>query len=898
MCSQEGERSFSLVGNMPHPFACYRIIKGNEGSPLDYEFFNVNTAFENMSGLLGAEIIGKRVSEVFLLILGSSVDWADLFGRVAQTGRSEIYQDYLNKRETWYEVTVYRDKPGFLASLFRDITEIKEDEGKAPKQKSKYVSVDITLQKGAEEMLREKEERFQKMLALIPDMISIQDTEMNIIYSNWGGFTHITEENRVLHSKCYKTYRDYDEICPGCKAKDVLSSREAFRGEVEIADGRWIDLRVIPVLDDNNNLEFLIKWVREITDRKEVEETLRRQNNLLEGIINGIPDVLAIQCPDHTIERYNQAGYDMLGMTPEQVKNKKCYELIGRKRECEECATSRALQSKKLEELEKYIPELDIYLNCRSNPILDEEGNVVILIEQLRDITREKKAEKKLRQREEQLRGILESQHDMIVRVDLENRFTYVNEAYCKTFGKSREELIGQSFTPMVHEEDLEDTLKALEKVFEPPYRAYMEQRALTVKGWRWITWEDSGILNEEGQVVEIQGVGRDITSRKKMEEELLKASKLESIGLLAGGIAHDFNNLLAVVLGNISISLKELAPGDKLFDRLKKAEKAIHQAADLTRQLQTFAKGGAPVKKTASIKGLMEEVASFALSGSNVDCIFSFPQDLYYVNIDIGQISQVAHNIIINALQAMPEGGIIRIGGENIDSIEELEKRTCQVEEKGPYVKLTIQDNGEGIPRQNLEKIFDPFYSSKVEGTGMGLATTYSIVKRHGGCISVESEPGKGTTFYIYLPASSKEMPSRDIRDEALVKGSGRLLVMDDEESVRNTIGEMAGLLGYKVSYARNGNEAVRMYEDAFNNKHKEVFDAVILDLTVPGGMGGKQAAREILALDGEAKLIVSSGYSRDPLLADYKGHGFKGFLAKPYEIEQLSRVLGETID
>ncbi len=376
------------------------------------------------------------------------------------------------------------------------------------------------------------------------------------------------------------------------------------------------------------------------------------------------------------------------------------------------------------------------------------------------------------------------------------------------------------------------------------------------------------------------------------MQEELFKASKLESIGLLAGGTAHDFNNLLAVVMGNISISLKELNQEDKVFKRLKKAEKAIQQATDLTRQLQTFAKGGVPVKKTSSIEELIREITSFALCGSNVHCIFSFPEDLSYVDINEGQISQVVHNIIINAVQAMPEGGTISISAENVDFGEKKKNFACPME-KGPYVKLMIQDNGTGISEKNIRKVFDPFFSTKAEGTGMGLATSYSIVKRHGGYIDVNSQTGLGTTFYIYLPASSEEAIVTKKEDRIIVRGIGRILVMDDDESVRNIAGEMATSLGYEVKFAHNGQEAVLMYKIALENN--DAYDAVILDLTVPGGMGGKETAKEILAIDKNANLIVSSGYSKDPVLADYEKYGFKAIIAKPYKIEELSKVLSE---
>lgn len=255
---------------------------------------------------------------------------------------------------------------------------------------------DITDTKNAYEQVIESENLFQKMLNLIPDMVSIHDTDMNIVYSNWNGFGEIPEEKRILQTKCYRTYRGYNEICPDCIAKNVFTSKESIKKEVELPEGKWVDTRIFPILDNDTNVEFFVEWVRDITSIKKSEQILAEKNNLLEGIINAIPDVLSIKYPDHTVERYNKKGYDILGIEPEDIKHKKCYGLLGKSQECQTCATNICLESKKPERVEKYVPELDIYLDCYSNPILDEDNNVVKVVEQLRDITSQKEAEKEL----------------------------------------------------------------------------------------------------------------------------------------------------------------------------------------------------------------------------------------------------------------------------------------------------------------------------------------------------------------------------------------------------------------------------------------------------------------------------------------------------------------------
>jgi signal transduction histidine kinase len=383
-----------------------------------------------------------------------------------------------------------------------------------------------------------------------------------------------------------------------------------------------------------------------------------------------------------------------------------------------------------------------------------------------------------------------------------------------------------------------------------------------------------------------------ELTERKRMEEELLRVQKLESIGVLAGGIAHDFNNLLTAILGNISLTKMYANPEDKGYKRLTEAEKACLRARGLTQQLLTFSKGGAPIKKVAFIRGLIRDSASFALIGSNVRCEFSISGDLWPVEVDEGQISQVINNMVINADQAMLEEGVIRVRAENVN----VGLRNGLPLKEGRYVKITIEDNGIGIPEEHLVKIFDPYFTTKQKGNGLGLATAYSIIKGHNGYIEVESEVGVGTKFYVYLPASQKEiLAKREIKERPVI-GRGRILVMDDEEIVRGLTGDVLGYLGYEVEFARDGREAIEKYIRA--RESKRPFDVVIMDLTIPGGMGGKEAIKRLIEIDPEVKAIVSSGYSNDPVMAEYTKYGFREVITKPYKIEELSKILAKVIN
>jgi two-component system cell cycle sensor histidine kinase/response regulator CckA len=393
------------------------------------------------------------------------------------------------------------------------------------------------------------------------------------------------------------------------------------------------------------------------------------------------------------------------------------------------------------------------------------------------------------------------------------------------------------------------------------------------------------------GRLLGFWWLKRDISEKKRAEDELRRAQKLESLGLLAGGIAHDFNNLLTGIMGNISLALRTLDPEHRAHGRLEAAAVASSRAKDLTRQLLTFSQGGAPVKKTSSIVELLIDSVMFALRGSKVLCEFSIPEDLWHIDMDSGQIHQVINNLIINAVQAMPDGGKIQVDAANLTVTENagLPLR------KGRYVTIAIRDTGIGIPQEYLQKIFDPYFTTKERGTGLGLATSYSVVRKHGGLMTVESNVGMGSTFHFYLPAATHELEISQAPVEEDILGSGRILVMDDDDLIRDLAGELLTMLGYDVAFAKDGGEALNTYEDAFFAGTP--FDAVIMDLTVPGGMGGKEAIGRLREIDPDVRAIVSSGYSNDPVMAEYEKHGFVGVLPKPYDANEVRRLLGHVL-
>jgi len=377
------------------------------------------------------------------------------------------------------------------------------------------------------------------------------------------------------------------------------------------------------------------------------------------------------------------------------------------------------------------------------------------------------------------------------------------------------------------------------------------------------------------------------IAERQRMEEELLKARKIKSVGVLAAGIAHDFNNLLAGILGYVSLAKVVAQTDATMVAYLTEAEQACQRATALTQQLLTFAKGGAPVRYTVSIVELLKECVGFVLRGANMRGDIQIAADLWPVDVDAGQINQVIHNVVLNAMQAMPDGGTVQVRAENVV----LAAGVPFTLPEGHYVKITVQDPGCGIPKDVLSNIFDPYFTTKAEGSGLGLTTAYAIVIKHEGYITIASEVDVGTTVVIYLPASQKATVSAPTHPSIPLSGSGRILVVDDEEMVRNLLRQLLERLGYTVECVEDGTEAVGAYQRA--QAAGQPFAVVILDYAIPGGMGGLETLTRLRVIDPQVTALISSGYANNPVMADWAHYGFSGVVAKPYTIAQLQEAL-----
>lgn len=494
-----------------------------------------------------------------------------------------------------------------------------------------------------------------------------------------------------------------------------------------------------------------------------------------------------------------------------------------------------------------------------------------------------------LRQVKGELEALLEQYSDLYdfspvgyLTLDRKGAILGANLTCARHLGIERNRLPGRHFQDFITTEDRSDFNAFLEKVYSRLGKEACEL-ALRVKDHPLFFVQIEALAVPSGQECRLAMI--DVNERKNAEVAWLRNSKLESLGLLAGGIAHDFNNILASILGNLSLARVQMENPQQLAKRLANAEQATSRAKDLTMQLLTFARGGAPVKKVIYLRYLIREAALFALQGSSIGCEFVLADDLWPVMADAGQLSQVLHNLVLNAVQAMPHGGTVTIRARNVEPPPGGKRG----------VEIAIADTGSGIPAELLTKIFDPYFTTKREGSGLGLATCHAILRKHDGSISLESTPGQGSVFHVLLPAAQPDVVPEPIPDIKVHRGEGQILVMDDEEAVRCVVQASLEELGYSAICVEDGHAAIELYRRGKTEGNP--FVAVILDLTVPGGMGGKEALPLLKEIDPQVKAIVSSGYASDPVMAAFREYGFSAVLRKPYRLEDLSKVLKDLL-
>ncbi|TCO93472.1 PAS domain S-box-containing protein [Chthoniobacter flavus] len=509
-----------------------------------------------------------------------------------------------------------------------------------------------------------------------------------------------------------------------------------------------------------------------------------------------------------------------------------------------------------------------------------------------------KRSEEDLAAEKERLAVTMRSMADGFITIDTSGSVLMLNPVAESLSGWTQDDAAGKPLATVFqifNERNRKRYTLAIQRIVEAGIAEGLDGPALLIArdgSERLVESNAAPIRDRSGGRVGAVVVFRDVTEKRRLDEERQKADKLESLGVVAGGIAHDFNNLLTAILGNISLALL-CAPEPQVGERLGAAKRATSRAQELAQQLLTFAKGGAPVKQTASMSQLLRDTLSLTLHGSKAHIEFHVADDLWPVDIDPGQMSQVINNLAMNADQAMPAGGVLRVQAENVDLVTHSVSLGLDA---GRWVKISLQDQGIGIPEEYLKKIFDPYFTTKPKGSGLGLATAYSIVKNHHGVIAVDSKPGEGSTFTICLPASEHELQVQDTSPVPMAPtGSARVLVLDDEEAICMLVTCALEERGYKVTETNDGTQAIAAYEKAM--QEGKPYDLFISDLTIPGGMGGQETIKRLLEIDPDIRAIVSSGYANDPVMSRYEEYGFSGMIAKPYEIDALGRKVAEIL-
>jgi len=868
------------------------------------------------------------------------------------------------------------------------------------------------------EYLKKSNKQKEMILDTLLELVTLQDLDHKILWANKAAHSTYecvtTKTDGIEGNYCYEIWTDDNKPCEDCPLVKAHETGKIEEQEITKLDGRKWLIKGYPIKDDKGNVVNLLEVVRDITEKRKLEQALRDSEELYKILIDTSPYAVTVTDLKGEITYVSERTLKMHGYkNPKELLGKSAFKLIAPsdhkrakanlKKTLEEnsiknleytllkkdgstftgelnasliknnkgqpqafVATTRDITAMK--ENERKIQEREAFNFALFNYspvetiVVDHNGKVIksnlakrqsgdripkigdimykdygskheknmytelmkcikigknkefpemkygekylsisiapfsegaIIISQ--DVTERIKAVKALKQNEQRFRLIVETIPSLLVITNKEGENIYVSPNCKEITGYNRKEL-EKNFIWWVHEDDNDKA----RKIFEKSYKKHtggtnFEYKAIRKDGQIWYassSWEP--IMDDKGyfQGIVLQTI--DISDKKIMEQEIAKTQKLESIGILAGGIAHDFNNFLTGIIGNISLAKLHLDAKDEVYEILTESEKAAQSAKSLTHQLLTFSKGGIPIKEKASIKELIEESADFLLVGSNVKCKFDFQKDLWEVNIDKGQMNQVINNIIINANEAMTQAGEITIKAENAE-IEETGKIPL---EKGKYVKVTIQDTGYGISEEHISKIFDPFFTTKHKGSGLGLSTVFSIIKKHKGFIYSDSKVGVGTSFHIYLPAvvELKKKIEEEEEKEKFVKYEGKVLIMDDKSFIRKAAQRALNLFGYEVLGAEDGEEALSLYKEAMGKG--EPYDVVILDLTIPGAMGGLRALEELRKIDPKVKAIVSSGYSDDPVMSNHEGFGFNAIIKKPYEYKELAKAVKDLIE
>jgi len=858
------------------------ILRMNTEMSIDY----ANKATKNLFGYTFFELKGKTLE--FLIAEANSEEVHREISEKVSRGKT-YSKEHLNIR-----------KDGSVFFCLMNVIPLFDKNGKIYGYMASLI--DISKERKAREELVFRKNLLESLLELTPDEIFFKDRDCRYLEVSASKAKRFgIPEEEIIGKTDFSFFEEEVAEKYFIEEQDIIKSKKPMAGGVgkrveEDGELHWISYTKVPRHDKKSNVIGIIGISRDITELKKAEEELRREEELLSNALESMEDGILVLDEDFHFTYWNNSMERISGVPREKVLNseKVPWEIFPNLKTTEVDEMMKKAMNGEVVKRDKipYEPNdgtktftSEIYL-----PLKNPDGKIYGIVGVVKEITKEIETAETLKESEEKYRILVENSREGIC-IFRNNKFLFVNNHLCRILRYSKEELYAIDMWQIISEED-RSIVKEIELRREKGEEMPNVYEANIITNDRDIRFCEFSIRKITYQGLKsYMGIIRDITEYKDMEKEREKADRLESLGLLAGGIAHDFNNFLTGILGNISLAKLHLDASEESYTILQESERAAQSARSLTQQLLTFSKGGTPVKSSIELTDLIKSSARFVLSGSNVRCNFEFPDDFWNAKADKGQLSQTFNNLILNANQAMPEGGEIIIKGKNINLKEDKNLPL----KKGKYIMIEVRDTGIGMPPEVISKIFDPFFTTKQKGSGLGLSTVFSIIKRHEGYVTVESEPEKGTSFFIYLPATEKDKEEKEKTEKKLFKGRGKILIMDDKSFVRNTTVKALRLFGYKVEGAVDGEEATEKFKKAI--EADKPFDVVILDLTIPGGMGGEDTLKKLREIDPKIKAIVSSGYSEDPVMSEFKKHGFNAIVNKPYQYEELVEAVREVM-
>lgn len=844
-----------------------------------------------------------------------------IIGRVARTGQALRVDDVtkcpyylmvdLNTRsEICVPLKVGSKIIGVLNAESKNLAAFKEEDERLLSTVASQIALSIDALQKSTELLKEKDQA-KNYLNIAGAILIAMDVDFNITLINRRGCQSFGLDSFDLIGKNWldtcvpERLRKSENELLHTLLNNTDITHHPSEGRIITSDGseRVISWNRNVLRDSSGRAKEILCSGEDISVKKELQESLRKSEEEYRTLVQNIKAGVCRTTPDADgkILQANPAMAVFLGFSSPD-------ELIGRK--MIEFYKDRQQMEFVLEQIKKngYVKDHEhplitndwklIWCSFSSSGQFGENGALLWIDNVIEDITETKHSRDALIEEKSRLAVTLKSIADGVIAIDQEGNVILINSVAQELIGMDETEVIGKRLSNLLDMSEVTGTVKCsdpLKTIIEESKSSKAERNYHLFSkssGLKIVTCSGAPIRDADDNSIGAVLVFHDITERTKLEEELQRAQKLESVGLLAGGIAHDFNNILAAVLGNMSLAKNYINKKTKAFRYVERAESAISRATYLTNQLLTFSKGGSPIKKVASIKDLLMETVNFLLVGSRVEVKFEFQDNLWNTIIDKDQMNQVISNIVLNAIQAMPGGGVIGITADNytpkdsFTSVEELNS--------GDWVRIAIKDNGPGIAGEILPLIFDPYFTTKKDGTGLGLAISYSIVKKHQGILQVESDLGKGTTFYIFLPAFKGDVEKEYSESSKPVSGRGRILYMDDEKALCDTVKDILTDLGYTVTTVNDGTTALEIYKNTL--KTDEKYDLVILDLIIPGNIGGKDTLDKMREIDPNVVAIATSGYSNDPIISDFQSYGFMGAISKPFRVNDLAEIVKKT--